>query len=114
MEGPTAVFAAGNVLTGKGNIKDSLESGTEIGTHVAEATWACRTRKKIAEGARKDAAASAEKIAGAMNVRPKLAPEGVASLCAACANVSARSATRATIARGSRRSRRPICSSRLP
>ena len=31
-EGRTAVFAAGNVLTGKGNIKDSLESGTEIGT----------------------------------------------------------------------------------
>ena len=35
-DGATAVFAAGNVLTGKGNIKDSLESGTEIGTLVAE------------------------------------------------------------------------------
>src|SRR5262249_15998525 len=37
VEGPTAVYAAGNVLTGKGNIKDSLESGTAVGTHVAEA-----------------------------------------------------------------------------
>jgi len=36
MEGRTAIYAAGNVLTGKGNIKDSLVSGTEIGTHVAE------------------------------------------------------------------------------
>ena len=31
LAGETAVFAAGNVLTGKGNIKDSLDSGTEIG-----------------------------------------------------------------------------------
>jgi ferredoxin/flavodoxin---NADP+ reductase len=37
IEGRTAVYAAGNVLTGKGNIKDSLFSGTEVGTHVAEA-----------------------------------------------------------------------------
>ncbi len=36
-DGPTAVYAAGNVLTGKGNIKDSLESGTFVGIHVAEA-----------------------------------------------------------------------------
>ena len=36
MEGPTAVYAAGNVLTGKGNIKDSLESGTAVATHVVE------------------------------------------------------------------------------
>ncbi|HVC43281.1 MAG TPA: hypothetical protein VND20_00570 [Candidatus Binataceae bacterium] len=37
MEGATAVYAAGNVLTGKGNIKDSLVSGSHIGTHIAEA-----------------------------------------------------------------------------
>ena len=37
MEGTTGIYAAGNVLTGKGNIKDSLVSGTEIGIHVAEA-----------------------------------------------------------------------------
>ena len=36
MEGRTAIYAAGNVLTGKGNIKDSLVSGTAIGIHVAE------------------------------------------------------------------------------
>jgi hypothetical protein len=36
IEGTTGIYAAGNVLTGKGNIKDSLVSGTEIGTHVAE------------------------------------------------------------------------------
>ena len=81
MEGPTAVFAAGNVLTGKGNIKDSLESGTEIGMRVAEAYLGLSNEKlDLAEGARKQAAASAEKIACAMSVRPKIAPEGVASL----------------------------------
>ncbi len=68
MDGPTAVFAAGNVLTGKGNIKDSLESGTEIGTRVAEAYLGLSGEElKIAEGARKDAAASGEKIAGALS-----------------------------------------------
>ncbi len=36
MEGDTGIYAAGNVLTGKGNIKDSLVSGTQIGIHVAE------------------------------------------------------------------------------
>jgi len=81
MEGPTAVFAAGNVLTGKGNIKDSLESGTEIGLRVAEAYLGLSDEKlDLAEGARKEAAASAEKIAGAMRVRPKLGPDSVASL----------------------------------
>ena len=35
---------------------------------------------KIAEGARKAAAISAEKIAGAIGVRQKIAPEGVAKL----------------------------------
>ncbi len=81
MEGPTAVFAAGNVLTGKGNIKDSLDSGTEIGMRVAEAYLGLSNEElKIADGARKEAAASAEKIAGAMSVRPKIAADGVASL----------------------------------
>ena len=76
MEGPTAVFAAGNVLTGKGNIKDSLDSGTEIGMRVAEAYLGLSDEKlDLAEGARKEAAASAEKIAGAMSVRPKIAPD---------------------------------------
>ncbi len=79
MDGPTGVFAAGNVLTGKGNIKDSLDSGTEIGTHVAEAYLGLSNEElKIAEAARKEAAASGEKIADAMSKRPKIAPEGVA------------------------------------
>lgn len=81
IDGPTAVFAAGNVLTGKGNIKDSLESGTEIGTHVAEAYLGLSNEElKIAESARKEAAAEAEKIASALNGRPKIAPEHVARL----------------------------------
>jgi hypothetical protein len=81
MEGPTAVFAAGNVLTGKGNIKDSLDSGTEIGTSVAEAYLGLSGEElKIAEGARKEAAASGEKIADAVSTRQKIAPEQVATL----------------------------------
>ncbi len=81
MEGATAVFAAGNVLTGKGNIKDSLESGTEIGTRVAEAYLGLSGEEfKIADGARKEAAEAGEKVAGALSARPKLAPEGVASI----------------------------------
>ncbi len=76
MEGPTAVFAAGNVLTGKGNIKDSLDSGTEIGTRVAEAYLGLSGEElKIAEGARKEAAVSGEKIADAVSMRQKIAPE---------------------------------------
>ena len=70
------MFAAGNVLTGKGNIKDSLDSGTEIGTRVAEAYLGLSGEElKIAEGARKEAAASGEKIADAMSMRQKIAPE---------------------------------------
>jgi len=75
------VFAAGNVLTGKGNIKDSLESGTEIGTRVAEAYLGLSGEElKIAQAARKEAATSGENIAGAMSARQKIAPEGVAKL----------------------------------
>jgi hypothetical protein len=81
IDGPTAVFAAGNVLTGKGNIKDSLESGTEIGVRVAEAYLGLSNEESnIAAGARKDAARSAENIVGAMDGRPKLEAEVVASL----------------------------------
>jgi NADPH-dependent glutamate synthase beta subunit-like oxidoreductase len=73
IDGPTAVFAAGNVLTGKGNIKDSLESGTEIGTRVAEAYLGLSDEKvDLAEGARKTAAAQAETIGAALSPRPKL------------------------------------------
>jgi ferredoxin/flavodoxin---NADP+ reductase len=81
MDGPTAVFAAGNVLTGKGNIKDSLDNGTEIGTLVAESYLGLSNEPlKIAEGARKDAVASGEKIASALSTRPRLAPADVANI----------------------------------
>ncbi len=81
MDGPTAVFAAGNVLTGKGNIKDSLDNGTEIGTLVAETYLGLSNEPlKIAEGARKDAATSGEKIAGALSTRPRIAPGDIANI----------------------------------
>jgi hypothetical protein len=81
MDGPTAVFAAGNVLTGKGNIKDSLDNGTEIGTLVAETYLGLSNESlKIAEGARKDAAASGDKIAGALSTRARIAPSDVANI----------------------------------
>jgi NADPH-dependent glutamate synthase beta subunit-like oxidoreductase len=78
LDGPTAVFAAGNVLTGKGNIKDSLESGTEVGTRVAEAYLGLSGEElRIAEGARTAARAEAEKIAAVVDARPKLSAEEV-------------------------------------
>jgi len=76
MDSETAVFAAGNVLTGKGNIKDSLESGAEIGIRVAEAYLGLSNEEvNLAEGARKEAAASAEKIAGAISTRQKISAD---------------------------------------
>src|SRR6266403_753967 len=81
MDSETAVFAAGNVLTGKGNIKDSLESGTEIGTRVAEAYLGLsHDELNLAEGARKEAAASGERIADAMKARQKLSADKVADV----------------------------------
>jgi len=78
LDGATAVFAAGNVLTGKGNIKDSLESGTDVGTRVAEAYLGLSGEElALAGGARKAARAEAEKIAVAVEARPKLAREEV-------------------------------------
>lgn len=77
-DGPTAVYAAGNVLTGKGNIKDSLESGTFVGIHVAESYLGLNGDEvSIAEGAREEAREQGERIAGAVNSRPGLAPEQV-------------------------------------
>jgi ferredoxin--NADP+ reductase len=80
MDGQTAVYAAGNVLTGKGNIKDSLESGTAIGTHVAEAYLGVAddgTRASLAGGARELAHREGEQIAGSVTTRPMLRPEQV-------------------------------------
>ena len=78
MEDGTAVFAAGNVLTGKGNIKDSLESGTEIGTFVAESYLGLTdTRLPVAEGSRHAAAAQGHAIAGALASRPDMSEEQI-------------------------------------
>jgi NADPH-dependent glutamate synthase beta subunit-like oxidoreductase len=80
-EGSTAVFAAGNVLTGKGNIKDSLDSGTEIGTRVAEAYLGLGgDPPALGEAARKEAAAQGARIAGAVDERAPLPPEQVAAI----------------------------------
>lgn len=77
-DGPTAVYAAGNVLTGKGNIKDSLESGTFIGIHVAESYLGLNGDDvPLAEGARREADQQGERIADAMKSRPRLGLEQV-------------------------------------
>jgi ferredoxin--NADP+ reductase len=78
IDGPTAVFAAGNVLTGKGNIKDSLESGTEVGIRVAESYLGLNGEElPLAESARREAHAEAEKIASVVDSRPELSAEQV-------------------------------------
>ncbi len=77
-DGPTAVYAAGNVLTGKGNIKDSLESGTFVGIHIAESYLGLNGGEvSLAAGARQEAKQQGARIAAAMNSRPVLAPERV-------------------------------------
>jgi ferredoxin--NADP+ reductase len=80
MDGPTAVFAAGNVLTGKGNIKDSLESGTAVGTHIVEAYLGVAedgTVPSLADGVRAAAAREGIQIAGNITGRPPLSPDQV-------------------------------------
>ena len=73
IEGRTSVFAAGNVLTGKGNIKDSLESGTEIGIRIAEAYLGLSEEQiDLVEGARHAAEERGERIAAAIASRPRL------------------------------------------
>ncbi|MGH7914478.1 MAG: hypothetical protein ACREPW_07505 [Candidatus Binataceae bacterium] len=80
-DGPTAVYAAGNVLTGKGNIKDSLESGTFVGIHVAESYLGLSgDDPPLAEGARKEAGQQGERIADSMKSRPRLGPQQVAEV----------------------------------
>jgi ferredoxin/flavodoxin---NADP+ reductase len=81
MDGPTSVFAAGNVLTGKGNIKDSLESGTEIGVRVAEAYLGLSGEEvNLVEGARRGAQLSGEKIADVLDHRALVAPDVVETI----------------------------------
>jgi ferredoxin/flavodoxin---NADP+ reductase len=83
MEGRTAVYAAGNVLTGKGNIKDSLESGTAVGTHVAEAYLGVADdgiRASLADGARRVAHSEGEQIAADIATRMMLQPGEVTEI----------------------------------
>jgi ferredoxin/flavodoxin---NADP+ reductase len=83
MDGRTAVYAAGNVLTGKGNIKDSLESGTAVGTHVAEAYLGVSddgSRVSLADSARQAAHREGDQIAGNITARPMLPPEQVTEI----------------------------------
>lgn len=90
MEGSTAVYAAGNVLTGKGNIKDSLESGTEIAAIVAERYLGLAddgARAPLAVGARAEARAEGERMAEAIRGR---APLGLSAVEAILARVRER------------------------
>ena len=83
IDGATAIYAAGNVLTGKGNIKDSLESGTEIGTLVAERYLGLAddgSRTALAEGARAEAHQEGDKIAARIGQREPLPPNKVAEI----------------------------------
>jgi len=83
IEGGTAIYAAGNVLTGKGNIKDSLESGTAVGTHVAEQYLGLSGNGgplALTEAARDNAHAEAVRMAGRIMAREVLPPEQVAEI----------------------------------
>src|SRR5208282_2627326 len=81
IDGTTAVFAAGNVLTGKGNIKDSLDSGTEIGIRVAESYLGLSEEQlPIAEVGRARAHEQGEAVADALAARPQLDTETVARI----------------------------------
>ncbi|HEY2663897.1 MAG TPA: hypothetical protein VGI47_06110 [Candidatus Binataceae bacterium] len=81
INGPTAVFAAGNVLTGKGNIKDSLDSGTEIGTKIAESYLGLsEERVAIGEGVRLKAQSEAESLSEVVAARPVLSESTIESI----------------------------------
>lgn len=83
LDGPTAVYAAGNVLTGKGNIKDSLDSGTEIGTLVAERYLGLAddgSRTALADGARAEANRVGSEIAANIEGRARLSAEQVSRI----------------------------------
>ncbi len=83
LDGATPVFAAGNVLTGKGNIKDSLDNATEVGTLVAERYLGVAddgTSFSLGENVRQEVRATGEALAGAVSNRPRLAAEKVAEI----------------------------------
>ncbi|MBF6561329.1 MAG: hypothetical protein IVW56_13665, partial [Candidatus Binataceae bacterium] len=85
MEGATAVYAAGNVLTGKGNIKDSLVSGTHIGTHIAEAYLGLADegmREPLTESMREIAHMEGLRMAASIGAREPLPAARIAEIFA--------------------------------
>jgi hypothetical protein len=83
LDGTTPVYAAGNVLTGKGNIKDSLDNATEVGSLVAERYLGVAddgSRAPLGEGLRREVQATGEAMAEAIDRRPVLSPEAVAQI----------------------------------
>jgi ferredoxin/flavodoxin---NADP+ reductase len=83
MEGATAVYAAGNVLTGKGNIKDSLVSGTYIGTHIAETYLGLSdagAREPLTEAMRETAHMEGLRMAASIGARDPIPGERVAEI----------------------------------
>ena len=83
LDGRTAIYAAGNVLTGKGNIKDSLDSGSEIGLVVAERYLGLAddgSRTALAEGSRQAAGESGQRIAENIAGREALSAQAVTDI----------------------------------
>jgi ferredoxin--NADP+ reductase len=83
MDGPTAVYAAGNVLTGKGNIKDSLDNAIDVGTRVAEQYLGLTedgSELAITAEARELAHEQAVKMAESIAARPQLPISAVAAI----------------------------------
>jgi hypothetical protein len=83
IEGGTAIYAAGNVMTGKGNIKDSLESGTAVGIHVAEQSLGLADdggRLALTVGARENVHVEGLRIASGIMGREPLPPERAAEI----------------------------------
>ncbi|MEA2649316.1 MAG: ferredoxin/flavodoxin---NADP+ reductase, partial [Candidatus Binataceae bacterium] len=85
MEGATGIYAAGNVLTGKGNIKDSLVSGTEIGIHVAERYLGLTNDGKgapLTDAMREEAHKEGLRMAASINTRELVSGAKVAEIMA--------------------------------
>jgi ferredoxin/flavodoxin---NADP+ reductase len=84
IEAHTAIYAAGNVLTGKGNIKDSLVSGTQIGIHVAERYLGLAGNDEdgspFTEAKREEAHQEGLRMAASINAREWIAPAQVAAI----------------------------------
>jgi ferredoxin--NADP+ reductase len=73
------VFGLGNVLTGKGNIKESRKNAQEIGQRVVEAYLGLGGKLDL-DKAHEAARAQAEPAIAAAQARPKLEPAQVAAL----------------------------------